>query len=432
MKKAIACLFAVLLSAALYASAASPAAEVRAADFGVTADGTAPCAAALQKAIDSLPEGGGVVKLPAGVMVLEKTVAVPQRTVLEGEGASWENTSSTFHVKHKQGAAFTLASYSGVKGVAVYYPATLSPEKMNKPDLHDTCFEIRGCNVNLEYVNIDGAWIGVSSSRPRGSNAGQCLFSNINGFCHHRGFSMTGALDVNRFENVHFFPSRIGRCEGASYSSHNLIAFEFGRQDGGTFNSCFVIAARGFFRQNLTAVPGDTSAVISLGYTFTNCWIEAVDFGFDFRGVLGFTVLGCNVLVNAGGTGIIVRPEALGFNAVIKDTQVRGFAQPYTGIEYDYSGKYWPSFYTNKLTISDCVIQQAAPAVRLGPKAERVWVKDCLLGGMKGFPAVEIAKGARYFYVTDNVFQQTGNTPPVEDLSDTENKLVEGNATERL
>ncbi|MBO4548871.1 MAG: hypothetical protein J5758_06615 [Abditibacteriota bacterium] len=432
MKRLMLAIALLLCAGMLCASAASPAGEVAAADFGVTADGGTPCAAALQKAIDSLPAGGGVVRLPAGVMLLEKTVTIPQRTTLLGEGASWENTSSTFHVKHKDGPAFRMNSYSAVKGAAVYYPDNLTPEKMEKPDRYDPAFEIAGCNVSLEYINIDGAWVGVSSKYPEGSNAGQSLFSNINGFCHHRGFRMTGALDVNRYENIHFFPSRIAPLGDKAYAPHNLIAFEFGRQDGGTFNACFVICARGFFRQTLNPAPGVNESTLSLGYAFTDCWIEGVDFGFDFQGGMGFTILGCNVLVNGGGTGIRVRPEVIGFNGVIKDTQIRGYGQPFTGIDHDYSRKYWGGFYTDKLTISDCVIQDAAPAVRLGERAERVWIKDSLLMGIAGSPAVEIAKGARFFYVTDNIFQQRGGVKPLSDLSETADKLIEGNRIEKL
>ncbi|MBR4748040.1 MAG: hypothetical protein IK083_00510 [Abditibacteriota bacterium] len=433
MTRLLSALLLVLCAGSLCASAVSPSGEVMAADFGVTADGAAPCAAALQRAIDSLPSGGGVVRLPAGVMALEKTVTIPQRTVLLGQGDSWENTTSTFHVRHRDGPAFRMNSYSAVKGAAVYYPDNLTPEKMEKPDLYDAAFEIAGCNVSLEYIDIDGAWIGVSTPYPGGANAGQCYFANIKAFCHWRGFRLSGGLDVNRFENVHFFPSRIGPFTEKAYAAHHLIAFDFGRQDGATFNACFVIGAKCFFRQTLTARPDANESVISLGYAFTNCWIEAVDCGFDFRGVLGFTVLGCNVLVNKGGVGIRVLPEAIGFNGVIKDTQIRGFGDgAYTGIDHDYSGIYWKPFYTNKLTISDCVIQSASPAIRLGSKAQRVWVKDCLLMGTGEVPAVIIDEGADYIYLQDNLLQQPGKARPLLDMSSGANKVIAGNRTEKL
>ncbi|MBQ9358397.1 MAG: hypothetical protein IJT95_02510, partial [Abditibacteriota bacterium] len=287
----------------------------------------------------------------------------------------------------------------------------------------------------LEYIDIDGAWIGVSTPYPEGANAGQCFFANIKAFCHYRGFRLSGGMDVNRFENVHFFPSRIAPFGEKAYAAHHLVAFEFGRQDGATFNACFVIGAEGFFRQTLTARPDAGESVISLGYAFTDCWIEAVDFGFDFAGVMGFTVLGCNVLVNKGGTGIRVNPEALGFNAVIKDTQIRGFGgddNAFTGIDHNYSGKYWKPFYTNKLTISDCVIQGGAPAIHLGDKAQRVWIKDCLLMGTGSTPALTIDDGAEYIYLLDNILQQTGKTEPVKDMSSTSNKVSEGNKTEKI
>ncbi|MBR4748041.1 MAG: hypothetical protein IK083_00515 [Abditibacteriota bacterium] len=405
MKKLCVILLLLALPAALWAGeqkAFKPAAEVNAADFGVTADGRTPSAAALQRAMDSLNTEntqGGVVRLPAGLILMDKPVTVPDRVTLEGAGAGWENTHTTFVIRHREGPAFSLLTHCAIKGVCMRYPDNLTDEKMAQPDEYPPCVVLIGCNNTLEYISVDGAWIFCSTPQG-GANAGQCYFANINAFCHYRGFYLTGAADINRFENIHFFPSQTAK--GGSFSMDNLIGFEFGRQDGCMMNSCFIIRGKGFFRQDRdNGIDGKWSQ--SLGYSFMNCWIENVDCGFDFAGVCGFTIAGSNILVKDKGVGVRVRAECIAYNAVVNSTQIRGYpGKTFTGVEYDMEYKWWAPNALNKLTVSDCIIQRAAPAVRLGKNCCRAWVQGCLLSGS---PAMDIDPEAAGCTVSDNIFQ---------------------------
>ncbi|MBQ9358654.1 MAG: hypothetical protein IJT95_03855 [Abditibacteriota bacterium] len=431
MKRLVLAAALLALACLAFANPMEPSKSLDAASFGVKADGRTPSADALQKAIDSFPGGaGGSLRLPAGRIVLDKTVAVKENVYLTGAGPSWENTATVFVVKHKEGPAFSLGAYCGVKGVCVEYPDNLSDAKMRKPDEYGPAFELRGSNVTLEYIHFDGAWIGVASAGT-GANNGQSLFSNINGFCHHRGFRLSGSADINRFENVHFFPSRSNQyTEPDAYYAHNLIAFDFGRQDGAMFTDCFIILGKAFFRQSVDS-PGEGSNIgipnhpynASLGYGFFGCWIEAVDCGFDIEGVCGFNIVNCNVLVNKGGTGIRIAAETIAYNGVVTGTQIRGFGgdNDFCGIDYDLLLKYWSHNAMNKLTISDCQIQGASPAIRLRKNSRRAWIKGCTLSGTDKSPALIIDEGAEYVTVKDNIFQY-GNSDAAYPL-----KAAEGN-----
>ncbi|MBR4748042.1 MAG: hypothetical protein IK083_00520 [Abditibacteriota bacterium] len=444
MKLFAAAIALILAAAAAFANPVEPSQSVDAAAFGVAADGRTPSAEALQKAIDSLPgAAGGRVRLPAGIILLDRTVTVKENVYLFGAGDSWENTHTTFYVRHREGPAFSLGSYCGVKGVSVEYPDNLSDEKMRRPDRYDPAFELRGSNVSLEYVNLDGAWIGVSSAGT-GANNGQSLFSNINGFCHHRGFWLSGAADINRFENVHLFPSRSNQyTEGDAYFAHNLIGFEFGRQDGAMFTDCFIIMGKGFFRQGTDSPgPGSSGGIAelpynaSLGYGFFGCWIEAVDTGFDIEGVCGFNIVNCNVLVNKGGVGIRIAAETIAYNGAVTGTQIRGFGgdNEFCGIDYDLRLKYWSHNGMNKLTVSDCQIQGASPAIRIRGNARRAWIKGCLLSGTDKSPALQIDRGAEYVYVKDNIFQvEDASRPgPIECPPGLKGTVTENNVFEDL
>ncbi|MBO4548872.1 MAG: hypothetical protein J5758_06620 [Abditibacteriota bacterium] len=406
MKTAILICLLLVLPALLWAGEPAsfpPAGEVRAEDYGVTADGKTPSAEALQRAMNALnteDTRGGVVRLPAGHILMDKPVTVPDRVVLEGAGASWENTHTVFVIKHREGPAFSLLTHCAIKGVCMLYPDNLTEEKMERPDEYPPCVTLIGCNNTLEYISVDGAWV-FCSTPPGGANAGQCYFANINAFCHHRGFYLTGAADINRFDNIHFFPSQNGRGTG-SYSADNLIGFEFGRQDGCMMNSCFIIRGKAFFKQDRdNGADGKWSQ--SLGYSFMNCWIENVDTGFDFGGVCGFTIAGSNILVKKGGVGVRVRAECIAYNAVVNSTQIRSYPESdYTGVEYDMEHKWWAPNALNKLTVSDCIIQRAAPAIRLGKNCNRVWIQGCLLSGK---PALEIDPEAAGCIISGNIFQ---------------------------
>lgn len=429
---------ACILSIPVWANPMVPAVALNAVDYGVKGDGATPSAEALQKAIGATGGGGGTVHLPAGVIVLGKTVTLPDNVVLIGEGASWENTTTTFHVKHKDGPAFRMFSYTGIKGVAIYYPDNLTDEKMVKPDEYPPAVEIWGCNVTLDYVNFDGPWIAVSTA-PGGANAGQCLFKNINGFAHHRGFHLSGGMDIDRFENIHWFPSRINHKYEGAYFAKNMVAFEFGRQDGVMMSNCFIIGGKTFFHQLQHTDKGAPEWAASLGYSFYGCWIEDVENGFIFEGVSGFNIIGGNILVRKGGTGVKVNPECLGYNAVISGVQIRGFGvdKSFVGVDYDMRFQYWQPNGLNKLTIADCQIQNAKPAIKLGGKSTRAFIRGNLLLGADGYPAIEIAKGASMFTITDNILQTkkpgaTKMPPPILDNSGNVTKSITGNLVETV
>ncbi|MHB1456168.1 MAG: glycosyl hydrolase family 28-related protein [Armatimonadota bacterium] len=431
----LSCMFAIHA----YANPMVPSKSVNAVDYGVKADGVTASADSLQKAIGATGGGGGAVHLPSGVIILDKTITIPDNVVLVGDGASWENTTTTFHVKHKDGPAFKLFSYCGIKGVAIYYPDNLTDEKMIKPDVYPPAVELWGCNVTLDYINFDGPWIAVSSA-PGGANAGQCLFTNINGFAHHRGFHMSGGMDINRFENIHWFPSRINRTYEGAYFAKNLVAFEFGRQDGVMMSNCFIIGGKAFFHQLQHTDKGAPEWAASLGYSIIGCWVEDVEYGFIFEGVSGFTITGSNILVRKDGIGIKVNPECLGYNAVLSGVQIRGFGEdkPYIGIDYNMQFQYWQPNGLNKLTITDCQIQNAKPAIRLGEKSIRAFIKGNLLCGADGYPSIDIKKGAKLFTIKDNIFQVrkmvgTAKQPTaIIDASGKVQKVIKDNMIENL
>lgn len=68
---------------------ATGAGTLRVTDFGAVGDGQTPCADAFQQAFDRAEQmGGGLVTIPPGTFILEKTPLIPSFVHLQGAGAS--------------------------------------------------------------------------------------------------------------------------------------------------------------------------------------------------------------------------------------------------------------------------------------------------------------------------------------------------------
>lgn len=420
------------LTIALLAAVAAPclAANVNVTDFGARGDGATDDSAAFRKAIAAVP-GGGVVHVPAGSFVLRSTVALPEGVRLIGEGACWENSATSLLVCHKSGPAIKLGSYCTVKGLAMLYPEN---RNMQKPEVYPPSIELWGCNESVENVVFDCAWTGISTA-PGGANAGQCLFRDITGFVHHMGMHMSGGMDVDRFEDIHWFVSRypsIGPAAEPPYYTTHRIGFEFGRQDGVIMTNCFMIGGKTFLRQlPFQDMPDATKKwTISLGYHISNCWVEDVEEGFVFNGHMSIALYATNILVKPGGVGVRVMADCLGYGAVVSGVTVRGFGKPFRGIEYGIKHDIWPRDLRNNLTISDCHVVEGMPALRLMPGAVRANIRGCLLRGAAGQPAVVIDRGVESFLLTTNTLS---GTPAMVDRSGKEcAKVIRDNLVEQV
>lgn len=421
-------LISIILTCIIAPGYSAPAKSVNTRDFGVTGDGVTDDTDSLRKAIEAVTPSGGVVNIPAGTLVLTDTIGIPDGVRLIGEGACWENSATTILIKHKNGPGFRLASNCGIKGVAIICPDNMD---MIKPVAYPPAIELWGCNVNIENIVFDGVWIGISTA-PGGANAGQCLFRDITGFVHHIGIHLSGAMDINRFEDIHWFVSKTDpSAQGDAYYKKNRVGFEFGRQDGMMMNNCFMILGKTFFHQlpYRDTPDGKWEWGLSLGYAISNCWIEAVDEGFVFEGHSGFSISGTNILVNKGGTGVKINADCLAYNATISGVQVRGHNGTFTGIDYALKHDVWAPDKRNKLAITDCHITGAEPAIRLRKNAVRTSIKGSLLAGVDGKPAVVIDEGADLFTITDNILQ---GPKPISDKSGvTAQKIVKDNIFEK-
>lgn len=414
----------LLFSALICFSALSPVLSapknVSVKDFGAVGDGTTDDTAAIRKALEAAGDGG-IVRVPPGQYLISDSLNIPSGCTLMGEGARWENGSAALVIRKNDFRPVLLNHVSAIKGLGIHYPD-------NKNDLnpkeYPPSITLNGINPTVEQIHFDCAWIGISTP-DTGANTGQGMFRDITGFTHHIGMRLHGCRDVNRIQDVHWFVGGDNHSPDA-YFMKNRVGFEFGDVDGVMMDRCFIIGGKTFFHKVgfKKDAGGKENPIGALGFQIDECWIENVDTGFIFDGVLGFTLENSNILVRNGGTGVKIRSAGLYYNSVISGVQVRGFGGPITGIEYDVVTPH----VRNRLSIADCQVPDGDPAVHLMSGARRVNLHDCHLEGKL---PVKIDKGADFLVITNNVFTCKGKA--IEDGTDKEvTKNISGNLVEKV
>jgi hypothetical protein len=414
---------AVAIAMVTAAQVAPPPAVVRSAnarDFGAKGDGVTDDTAAIQRALDSIQGGSGVVHLPAGSYRITGTLMVRDGCTLLGEGARWETSATRIVVLEPGFAAIRLHHVSAVKGLSISYP---NNRNNVSPTKYPPAILLGGINPAVEDVAFDCAWDGVSTVP--GIATGQSLFRNLTGHIHNVGMHLSGIRDIVRVENVHWFVAG-SPLDETTYYRANRVGFELGDVDGFIMSKCFIIGAKTFLRQlpNRDTTDGSQQPAHSLGIHVDQCWIEDVENGFIFEGTSGFVISSTNILVRKGGVGIKVNADHLFYNAVITSTQIRPFADPIRGIEYAVKNAHQ----RNRLSIADCQVDLGAPAVHLMAGAVRANIHDNHFQSALDQPAIVVDEGVDLFTITNNIL---GSKEPIRDHSGSKaRKTITGNLTD--
>lgn len=384
----------LLALAVLSCTCANAAPPIDPADHGVAGDGKADDTVALQAALDAAGEGSSVVLLQPGAYRITATLNVPNGVSLAGVSPRWEDSCTTIIVEDEGFSAVKLGNFSNVRGLAFSYP---NNRDNDKPKKYPPTILLVGINPSVEQVRFDSAWIGIAPP-DKGANTGQSLFRDITGFVHHVGIRLDGIKDIARIEDVHWF---VGNS-GSGHFRKERVGFEFGSVDGVIMSGCFMIGGKTFFHQ--TAENGAGEKVHSLAHHVTQCWTEAVTYGFLIEGTCGFVLSDTQIYVSKPeGAGIAMRMPHLYYHSTISNTQVRCDHGHAVGIEYAPSDDH-PR---NHLMLSHCEVVEATTAVKLGPLARRVWVTENHLCAME--TGIDIAEGADQLVIRHNMIEAARN-----------------------
>ena len=155
-------------------------------DFGVVGDGIADDSDAIQKAIDSLTDGGIVVFPPSYKYKITKQITVNSYVFLKGSEHMNERNidkASVFYIYHgeneEDSCTFKMKISSGMSGFTFYYP-NQDKEDALEPIPYawtiDTTKEVAGNtdNVYLENLMLRNSYQGIKLV-----NAGRFYLNNI-------------------------------------------------------------------------------------------------------------------------------------------------------------------------------------------------------------------------------------------------------------
>jgi Pectate lyase superfamily protein len=406
--KRYACALLVFLLAVVLPAFGKP--PIDPADHGALGDGKADDTGAIRAALAAAAEGTHIVQLQPGTYRITGELSVPHGVSLSGSAPRWEDSSSTIVVADKGFSAVRLGNFSNVRGLAFTYP---NNRENDKPQEYPPTILIAGINPSVEQVRFDSAWIGIAPP-PEGANTGQSLFRDITGFVHKTGIRLDGIKDIARIEDVHWF---VGNSGGGFFRKER-VGFEFGAVDGVIMSRCFMIGGKTFYHQ--LAKDGKGKAVHSLGHHVTQCWTEAVEYGFLIEGTCGLVLSDTQIYVsNPEGAGIAMRMPHLYYNSTISNTQVRCDGSQALGIDYSPTADH-PR---NHLMLSHCEIVEASTGVTLGENARRVWVTENHIRARD--LGVAISEGADALIIRDNMI---GAAKAIDDQSGPDaKKQVSGN-----
>lgn len=393
-----------------FPGAAAAAPPIDSGDHGAAGDGKADDTAAIQAALDAAAAGPRVVTLLPGAYRITSALNIPNGVTLSGSAPRWEDSSSTIVIEKTGFSAVVLNNVSSVRGIAFSYP---NNRDNDNPGEYPPAILLAGINPSVEQVRFDSAWIGIAPP-PHGANTGQSLFRDITGFVHKVGIRLDGIKDIARIQDVHWF---VGNGGGGLFRRER-VGFEFGAVDGIIMSRCFMIGGKTFYHQK--AQSGDGKDVHSLGHHVTQCWTEAVKYGFLIEGTCGLVLSDTQIYVSdPDGAGIAMRMPHLYYHSTITNTQVRCDGSHALGIEYAPAADHS----RNHFMLSHCEIVEASVGVRVGELAKRVWLTENHIRARD--TGIEIANGANHLIIRDNMI---GARRTIGDKSEPDAvKRLEGN-----
>ncbi len=242
------CILGVVLAAS--GQSTQPATdELNAAGFGAKADGKTDDTAAIQKALDTAAQKGGMVNLPAGNYLVAGSLKIPPGVALCGVQQApvyIEPLIGTVVLatggrdKEEAPALFELGDSATVQGLTVFYPE-------QKPDnIHPYAwtFPLRGGDNTVENVTLINSYNGIRIGPE--SNVRHRIRS-VSGCVLRRGIWLDNCTDIGRIENVqwhcHWWSSKKvgGDWEKIyKYMWQHCEGFVFGRTDWEYVTNTFI------------------------------------------------------------------------------------------------------------------------------------------------------------------------------------------------
>lgn len=223
--------------------------SVNALDFGADATGAADSTTAIQNAINSVKDAGGIVYLPQGRYKVSTKLEIPGGVTLRGD---WQNPDDgglgkgtilmayygkgEYNAENPANNAFiTLRSGGCLKNISVWYPE----QDAQNPSSYPITIWADG-HTDVINVTLYNSYYGFYNN-----SCSSMLIRGLYGTSLYRGIHGAYAYDIPRIERVKFdtaywansglpnAPTGDALSALNTYTQNNLIAIQAGEQDWG-------------------------------------------------------------------------------------------------------------------------------------------------------------------------------------------------------
>lgn len=384
-------------------------------DFGASGNGSTDDTAALQAAINSLPQAGGQVFAPAGTYVVSSPITLREGTSLVGVGAGsiLRVASGALGIDVLQiGDGGTTVSFASVRDIKISADGQKTGGAAIKLNNAYRVW-LEGLAIEFQYrgvyiLNSTAVWLNRSDIRDTKENAITIESDLGQGFewyidrvlCDNPTVTNTGTgLLWDGGESLHVSHSNFQR-----FNNGFVVNTSAGRESRFAFIDGMLCD---FASDNNIRITNSGSGA-TVGLTFTNCWSgTATNYG---------------LLLDRPGGGLVQGVRWVG--GKVFHNGLAGFR--FTGGQ--------------DLHISDCDIiansqtsSAARHGVEIGANASEFSIKGCRIGGgyqqgnTQGY-AIHIDPGTSdHYIITGNDCHGNNNSPKINDNGTGVNKLVLNN-----
>jgi hypothetical protein len=309
-------------------------------DFGAVGNGIVDDTAAIQAALDSLGNAGGIAYIPNGMFCLvNSNITVPNNATLKGPysktGTPGDNTSYPYNqlssIRLATSATITLNSSAGIDGILIYAQGMTFPISGSY-----TFAGTAITGVGDDYFVTNSMILGFNQAiYSTGCQRPKILDVNID--CQN-GIHIDNCLDVAHVARVHCWPFT---AVGTLYAKRTGIAYYFtnigdwnkvfdsfcwGYQTGFRVTDCNAMEFVGCGADSPGAISGQVGFLISGASNDTvlnGCQAAAQESGiyvFTNSG-LHTTLIGCNVWSNTTNGIVIENGDTTIVGSSIRDTE---------------------------------------------------------------------------------------------------------------
>lgn len=372
-------------------------------DFGAVGDGKADDTAAIQAALTKAKaaEVGSSVSMPAGNYRVTKPLIVENCLLTGLSDGGWpadRGPMPTFRVDHTEGPCIVAKDAASVHGLNFQYD-----HKGEQARKFGPAILLSGNGISVTNIRIAEPYDGIMADGV--ANIGRLNIENVFIIsARNCGVYVTNTYDIPTLRNIEVW-------NPADYSQQHCVGFKLGRNDEIRMSNCFAFKCKtGFlFVKDKEGVTWGGMTGCSVDFSVEGVVVEAAS---SIR-INGGSFWAHATSVRMAGPGnVIVSGADLRANGdsalIVRDGNIT-----VTGCSIGKSGKDWPT----------------VPAARI-EGGNSVLINACTFDAFG--PGIVIGKSAKYFSITNNVFQPS----PFETITDNSGpdatKVIANNLSKRI